>query len=82
MSEHVKRCVKALKEALDGKKWSDTLELMDGYEAIFELMPQDWIETPEGTEDWVEGYEQCLLDIVDAIADEWGVTLPPFERGS
>lgn len=82
ISEHVTKCVKILNEAL--QKSARTFgknPMASGYEAIFELAPQEWVDKTEGIEDWVEGYEQCLFDIVDAIADEWGVALPPFKGG-
>lgn len=54
--------------------------LSDGYEAIFELIEQEWdISTVDfnatAEKVWRAGYEQAIVDIVDAIADEWGVVV-------
>lgn len=49
--------------------------LSDSIEAVLELAEQDWTDYGQKKmpASWREGYEQCLTDIVDAVADEWGV---------
>jgi len=74
--DHLERCVKFLAEALQEKNWSDTPEMLNGYQAVFELIDQPWEDLPGDMKLWRDGYEQCMRDIVDAIADEWDVELP------
>jgi hypothetical protein len=75
---HLKECVKALAHRMHEKP--NRLSRDDLDEAVFaalELIDQPWDFA--GERDvliWREGYEQCMQDIVDAIADEWGVSLP------
>ena len=76
---HLKECVQLLLAHLHGTTFSPTEQERDeALVAAFELIDQPW----DSTDDkdvllWREGYEQCMKDIVDAIADEWGVLLPP-----
>lgn len=72
---HLKECVQKLIAAAHDPARDN---LPDGFAAVFELIDQPWEFT--GDKDvltWRDGYETCMKDIVDAIADEWGVTLPP-----
>lgn len=74
---HLKECVQLLVSALHDPDL-DRKDLAEAFAASFELIDQPWEFT--GAKDvliWREGYEQCMKDIVDAIADEWGVLLPP-----
>jgi hypothetical protein len=74
---HLKECVRLLVNALHDPDL-DRKDLAEGHAAAFELIDQPWEFS--GAKDvliWREGYEQCMKDIVDAIADEWGVVLPP-----
>jgi hypothetical protein len=76
-SEHLRTCVSALNLVLKGKdSFEFGLPLDQSHEAIFELIDQGWDEEPPPDE-WREGYEQCLMDICEAVALEWGVELPP-----
>lgn len=71
---HLKDCVQRLLAASHDISRAD---LPEGFAAVFELIDQPWDFT--GDKEvliWREGYEQCMKDIVDAIADEWGVSLP------
>lgn len=71
---HLKECVQKL---IAASHEIDRADLPEGFAAIFELIDQPWDFS--GAKDvliWREGYEQCMKDIVDALADEWGVTLP------
>lgn len=47
-------------------------QLVDGLAATFELIEQPW-DVPDSL--WRQGYEQCMIDFVDALADEWGVSV-------
>jgi hypothetical protein len=56
-------------------------EIYRGLDACFELIQQPW-DYPQQTDPidgyeriWHEGYEQCMVDFVDALADEWGVSV-------
>lgn len=76
---HLKECVRLLTHAMhdrdDGPSCNQKVEALA---AAFELIDQPWEFT--GDKDvltWRDGYETCMKDIVDAIADEWGVSLPP-----
>lgn len=83
---HLKECVHLLLARLHSpvKELRPSCnEKMEALAASFELIDQPWDFT--GDKDvliWREGYEQCMKDIVDAIADEWGVALPedPLRR--
>ena len=73
---HLKECVLRLVVGLHDPDL-DRKDLAEALAAAFELIDQPWEFT--GAKDvliWREGYEQCMKDIVDAIADEWGVSLP------
>lgn len=76
---HLKDCVQRLIADM-GIKYdnADVVAFEEALVASFELIDQPWDFS--GAKDvliWREGYEQCMQDIVDAIADVWGVTLPP-----
>lgn len=75
---HLKECVQLLLQKLHGVNPPGSMDIEESLVATFELIEQPW--DFDGRRDaliWREGYEQCMKDIVDAIADEWGVTLPP-----
>lgn len=79
VTEHVHRCVKLLNEALQTTAKSTPSHpqpIRDGYEAVFELIDVPWDDLAESDVIFREGYETCLLDIVDAVAAAWGVILP------
>lgn len=81
--EHLARCVKTLNENLQNDPpppVARAIEFADAFEAIFELIDQPWEDLAEDMKLWHQGYEQCMLDICDAIADEWGVDLPEEEE--
>ena len=63
--------VKVLNEHLQQRNCS-TRDYRLGYEALFELIDQDWTEV-EIDPAYKDGYEHCMIDLVDAIADEWGI---------
>lgn len=74
---HLKECVQLLLARLHGVNPPGEMDVQESIIATFELIDQPWDFT--GDKDvliWREGYEQCMKDIVDAIADEWGVALP------
>lgn len=75
---HLKECVQLLTRTMhDRKDGPSCNQKVEALAAAFELIDQPWEFT--GAKDvliWREGYEQCMKDIVDAIADEWGVALP------
>jgi len=78
VTKHVHACVKQLAAWLKNDEPGDE-ELERGYEATFELIDLPWDDHTEDDGLFREGYETCLLDIVNAIADEWGVTLPEMK---
>lgn len=71
---HVRQCVKLLNEHLQELPAKGVLS--SSIEAVFELIDLPWDEGTEKDVDFREGYETCLLDIVGAVANEWGVELP------
>lgn len=75
---HLKECVKQLAHRLHDRDDGPSCRMkIEAFVAAFELIDQPWDFS--GAKDvliWREGYEQCMQDIVDAIADEWGVSLP------
>jgi hypothetical protein len=77
--EQLVQAVKKLNTLLQNREAS-TKDYFNGFEALFELIEQPW-DVPLGELDpgyeraWREGYEQCMVDVVDAIADEWGVVV-------
>lgn len=73
---HLNECVKILAVALHAK--DRTLDdYTEGIAAALELIDQPWdFSGDPAVLTWREGYEQCMTDIVDALADEWGVALP------
>ena len=73
---HLNACVKVLAMALHAP--DRTLDdYTEGIAAALELIDQSWEFSGDPVVlTWREGYEQCMTDIVDALADEWGVTLP------
>lgn len=78
VTQHVHECVKLLNRklqlrSLDGVSTEDRKRAL---EAAFELIDNPWDEGSERDKDFREGYEMCLLDVVDAIANEWGIELP------
>lgn len=85
---HLKECVHLLLARLHAnvpELRPSCNEKAEALVAAFELIDQPWDFT--GDKDvliWREGYEQCMKDIVDAIADEWSVRLPvdPMRRAS
>jgi hypothetical protein len=85
---HLKECVQLLLARLYspvGDLRPSCNEKQEAIAAAFELIDQPWDFT--GAKDvliWREGYEQCMKDIVDAIADEWDVFLPadPLRKAS
>jgi hypothetical protein len=80
---HVHQCVKILNQALQTTTPSTPTHpqpMREGYEAVFELIDLPWDEGTETDPEWREGYETCLLDVVDHIAQAWGIDLPPFKK--
>lgn len=79
VTKHVHECVRILNEHNTGQRLVDTTQAREGYEAVFELIDNPWDEGSEEDQDFREGYEMCLLDVVDAIANVWGVKLPELK---
>jgi hypothetical protein len=81
VTTHVRQCVKMLNEWQQNNPPGEqqAVDRSQAFEAVFELMDLPWDEGTEEDLDFREGYETCLLDIVNAIADEWGVTLPELK---
>ena len=76
--DYLNECASVLSDALQRPPFRRTPAVMrDGYEAVIELLCQPWNDIPEDLVNWRRGYEQCMLDIMHAIADEWGLPLPP-----
>lgn len=67
--EKIREAVKLLNVHLQNREVA-TKEYFSGMEAIFELLDQPWTEVRVDPI-WLQGYEQCMLDVVDALADEW-----------
>lgn len=80
VTAHVRQCVKLVNEYLQARSRHLVQEGLqedeDAFEAVFELIDADWDELSEGEEMFREGYETMMLDVVEAIAKEWGVELP------
>lgn len=75
---HLKECVQKLIEDM-GIKYddSDVVAFEEAMVATLELIDQPWeFSGDKEVLVWRDGYETCMKDIVDAIADVWGVTLP------
>lgn len=71
-------CAEALKATLRQPPFSRSpLPMREAFEAVFELLELPWNDLPEDLTVWRRGYEQCMIDVISAIADEWGVALPP-----
>jgi hypothetical protein len=84
-TEHVNECVKLLNERLQDSELKGISlslrrkQLVEALRSVFELVDLDW-ETQTGDKAELffrEGYEQCLVDVCEAIAQEWDVSLPP-----
>lgn len=77
-TEHLKECVRLLTHALhDREDGPSCTEKREALVAAFELIEQPWdFSGDKEVLTWRDGYETCMKDIVDAIADEWGVELP------
>lgn len=70
------RCVERLHHNLT-HGYVDTGEMERSLEAVLQLLVVGWEVDADGEDAiWREGYEQCLLDVVEAMASEWGVELP------
>jgi hypothetical protein len=54
--------------------------MRDGYEAVLALSVLPWDDHTEQDGLFREGYETALLDVVDAVAQAWGVELPKWVR--
>jgi hypothetical protein len=73
---HLNACVRVLAKALHSKDRSLD-DYTEGIAGALELIDQPWdFSGDPAVLTWREGYEQCMTDIVEAIADEWGVALP------
>lgn len=83
VTQHVRQCVKLLNERLHTRSRHLVQEGLqedgDAFEAVFELVELPWDEGTEKDADFREGYETAVLDIVEAIANEWGVELPQLK---
>jgi hypothetical protein len=81
VTKHVNECVKILNKWLWDNPPSEqqAVDRNEALESVFELVCLPWDEGTEEDVDFREGYETCLLDIVNAIADEWGVKLPELK---
>jgi len=82
VTEHVTKCVKLLNKHLQNRSrhmsMEEVPEDVSAFESVFELISVPWDAIHEDDQEWREGYETCLLDVVDHIAQAWGITLPPF----
>lgn len=89
VTQHVHACVKLMNEYLQSRSrhlvQEGLQEDSDAIEAVFELVDMPWDEQHQDTEEaenyalFREGYETCMLDVVEAIANEWGVELPKLK---
>ena len=82
-TSHLKKCVQLISKEMhersqklyqpdDEPGW-----LVGSIEGVLELIDQPWeFSGDKDVLTWRDGYETCMQDIVDAIADEWGVSLP------
>lgn len=76
-TEHLHVCVRILAAKLANREVG-TQQYRLGNEAVLELVDLPWPPTTDRDDlTWREGYEQCMTDIVEHLALEWGVTLPP-----
>lgn len=84
MTRHLHHAVRVLNEALHQRHPRDqriTISaLNEGYEAVFELVDLPWDEHTEEDGLFREGYETALQDIVNAIGEAWGFTIPEVPK--
>lgn len=86
VTAHVHACVKVLNEWFQARETDRLMEKSyplpsdaDAFESLFELIDLPWDEHTEEDGMFREGYETCLLDVVDAISQAWGVKLPELK---
>lgn len=77
-TEHLKKCV----QLVLGRMHITAANVVEADRdeaigAVMELIDQPWeFSGDKDVLTWRDGYETCMKDIVDAIADVWGVALP------
>jgi uncharacterized metal-binding protein YceD (DUF177 family) len=73
VTTHLQGCAKELNVQLRG---TNARRRVEALRAVFKLSEAEWADLPEDMLLWRRGYEQCMIDVIEAIADEWGVALP------
>jgi hypothetical protein len=75
VTAHVHKCVELVSERLERN-----VQNCDGaLDAVFQLVDMPWDELAEDDKLFREGYETAVLDVVEAIANEWGIELPQLK---
>lgn len=78
-TEHLHACVARLRGAIGGvaSMRPTKRELAEATHDVLDLIDLPWDKCLDrDVLTWREGYETCMKDIVDAMADRWGVDLP------
>jgi len=77
-TDHLKKCVRLLLAHMHDTTITPTeADREEAFAAIFELIDQPWeFSGDPDVLTWRDGYETCMKDIVDAVADVWELTLP------
>jgi len=75
VTEHVHECAELLGERLQARYVPEPV-LAESVAAVLALVDMPWDEHTEDDGLFREGYETCALDVLDAIATAWGISLP------
>lgn len=77
MNDHYRALLRQVNEATYDPDLGEP-NLREGVRSVLELIsePRD-LDPPYSTKlrraAWAEGYEQAMIDVIEALADEWGV---------
>lgn len=70
----LRRMIRRLRREINS---SARKELMDGLEGAFNLIESGMLEEDdEMPEEWKEGYRQCMVDVLEAVALGASIQLP------
>lgn len=80
VTRHLHHAVKLLNEHLQSRRGNPVIVDHQAFEAVFELVDLPWDDHTEEDGLFREGYEVALQDIVNAIGEAWGLTIPEVPR--